>query len=494
MSFVVNDVRTGTYLDSVALMRIAAAVKAGDGVEDCGLMMATPANKRIMADAGVLAKNGEAASPADLVIALRARDASAADAALAIARAALDKPSAAGAASRWAPRSLAAASDVTPGATLAIISVPGAFAAVEASKAIARGLNVLMFSDNVPLADEVALKRAARDAGVLMMGPDCGTAILGGVPLAFANVVPRGDIGIVGASGTGIQEVSCLIGQLGAGISQAIGTGGRDLKAEVGGITTLMAIDLLDHDPATRHIVLVSKPPAAEVERIVLDRIARSSKPATICFLGGGSTYMPQNARIAGTLTAAAELATGRSLHSSDDPWQRPRERRPGKAIRGLFAGGTLCAEAQIVLLAEAPLEIMSNTPVPGARSRDAKTAGHLLLDLGAYEYTLGRPHPMIEPSVRDAPLIAALSDPHVGVVLLDCVLGYGGHRDPAGHLAAVLERRPRGGPLIVASVTGTDADPQSRAAQVARLEAAGVVVQRSNANAAAFAAVAIEG
>src|SRR5580704_9603583 len=97
----------------------------------------------------------------------------------------------------------------------------------------------MIFSDNVPIAEEASLKHEARERGLMVMGPDCGTAIIGGVPLAFANAVPRGDIGIIGASGTGIQEVSTLIARAGRGVRHAIGTGGRDMHAEVGGLTTL---------------------------------------------------------------------------------------------------------------------------------------------------------------------------------------------------------------------------------------------------------------
>jgi FdrA protein len=360
------------------------------------------------------------------------------------------------------------------------------------------GLNVMIFSDNVPIAEEAALKREARELGLLVLGPDCGTTIIGGTPLAFSNVVPRGDIGIIGASGTGIQEVSCLIARAGRGISHAVGTGGRDLKAEVGAITTLMAIDALDADAATSHIVLISKPPAESVARLVLDRVAKSPKSFTICFLGADALALPNNARPALTLKAAAESATGRPFGHLPTPRLRGRDGEGAKAgraesgrfVRGLFAGGTLCAEAQIVFR-RAGLAVSSNVPVPGAASIDAAAGGHVMIDLGDDEFTRGRPHPMIEPSVRDAPMRAALAELEVGVILLDVVLGYGSHPDPAGHLIAGLPRS--GGPPVVASVTGTDGDPQSRAAQVRKLAEAGVIVAESNADAAEIAIRAIQ-
>ncbi|MBV1694719.1 MAG: acyl-CoA synthetase FdrA [Hyphomicrobiales bacterium] len=488
---IVNEVRRGTYLDSVALMRMSRSIATLAGVEECGIMMATPANVRILADAGVLGPEGEAASAGDLVIAIRAKDAPTAGTALVAARRLLDQPRTMGtAAASWRPRTLRTALGVDPAANLALISVPGAFAAAEARKAIQRGLNVLLFSDNVALEDEIALKREAQAAGVLMMGPDCGTAIIAGVPLAFANVVPRGDIGIIGASGTGIQEVSSLIANLGGGISHAIGTGGRDLKAEVGGSTTLAALDLLDADPATRHVVIVSKPPAAAVARRVLDRVRRSPKTFTICFVGGADVAAPANARLVTTLEAAAFSAVGQ--HVPPLPTMAGMHApRPG-LIRGLYAGGTLCAEAQVVLR-EAGLSAASNIPIPGV-AHEADAAGrHTLLDLGDDAYTLGRPHPMIEPGVRDAPLAAALADPATAAVLLDCVLGLGGHPDPAGHLAAALAKRGTYAPLIIASVTGTEEDPQPRSQQVARLCEAGVLVAPSAAAAARLACQAVK-
>ena len=488
MSVIVNEVRRATYLDSIVLMRIAREVAALPGVEEAGLMIGTPANKEILRDAGILGPEGGSAEPGDLILALRAADAPAGASALAAARALIDQPSGLGAAAAVeASRTLRAAVQRLPAANLALISVPGDFAVAEARKALELGLHTMIFSDNVPLAAEAALKRDARDRGRFVMGPDCGTAIIAGVPLGFANVVPRGDIGIIGASGTGIQEVSCLIARAGRGVSHAIGTGGRDLKAEIGAITTLMAIDALDADPATKHVVLVSKPPAAAVASAVLARVAKSPKPFTICFLGAENVALPDNARVAVTLDAAADMALGVA------PGRRPPSLphlAEGKLVRGLYAGGTLCSEAQIVFR-QGGLAVASNVPVPGATLVPAGHE-HAMIDLGDDAFTRGRPHPMFEPSVRDAPLAEALADPRVGLVLLDVVLGYGGHPDPAGHLAALLAGQNIR-PVIIASVIGTDADPQPRDAQVRTLADAGVIVADSNA-AAAQAAIAALG
>jgi len=490
MSVVLNEVRRATYFDSIVLMRISRQITGLPGVEEAGLILGTPANKDILRDAGILGPEGDGAEPGDLILALRAKDAAAGAAALAEAKRLLEAPrEAATHAGLNAFRSFRTAMRDLPDANLALISVPGHFATAEARKALALGMNVMIFSDNVPIADEAAIKHEARDRGLFVMGPDCGTAIIGGVPLAFANVVPRGEIGIIGASGTGIQEVSCLIARAGHGVSHAIGTGGRDLNAEVGAITTLMAIDALDADARTKHIVLISKPPETSVAKLVLDRVARSEKPFTICFLGAADLALPPNARAAATLKDAADLSLGRAAELPLASAPAVRATR-GKAVRGLFAGGTFCAEAQIVF-GQRGLSVASNVPVPGARPLRGATDGHVLIDLGDDEFTRGRPHPMIDPAVRDRPIVDALADRAVGVLLIDVVLGYGAHADPAAHLVRVLGER-KDGPLVIASVTGTDGDPQPRSVQVEKLVAAGVAVAESNAEAAEMAIAAI--
>lgn len=488
MSAVLNSVRRGYYADSVALMRVSRSVAALAGVEAASLMIGTPSNKALLRESGLLAKAGEGAQPDDLVIAVRAGTAAAAKAAVEEAGRLLEaRPAQRGGDGFPRSRGFAAASAALPKANLALISVPGAFAAAEARRALESGLHVMMFSDNVPVADEVALKRLALAKGLLMMGPDCGTSIIGGAPLAFANAVPRGDVGIVSASGTGLQEVSSLLSRAGRGVSQGIGVGGRDLTDEVGGLMSLAALDALDADPATRHIVIISKPPSARVAKKLLARVARSRKPVTVCLLGAHGAKLPRNAEFAPTLLAAAERAAGKRIRGAT---HRPRAGRKGW-IRGLFCGGTLCAEAQLVLQ-EAGLEVRSNAPVPGARESKGKATGHVLLDLGDDEYTQGRPHPMIAPDLRNQMLGTALADPRVGVILLDVVIGYGAHADPAGLIAAEIRRARRSGALVIASVTGTDGDPQGYGRQVASLREAGVLVAGSNAEAAAAATASL--
>lgn len=484
-------IRRQFYLDSVALMRMSRTLASEEGVFEAAMMMGTPANLEILSNAGLLDLTTDDQTesdigPGDLVITVRADTQANALQALEQAEHLLSQPLQTSKGRAWQPRSIRSAALEHPDANLVLISVPGAFAVSEARKAIRRGLHAMIFSDNVPLEDEAALKQEARDLGVLVMGPDCGTCVINGVPLAFANQLPRGEIGIVGASGTGIQEVSCLLAEMGQGISHAIGVGGRDMSSAVKGISTLMAIDALDADEATRHIVLVCKPPAAEVATLALQRISESTKPFTICFIGGQSPQLPANAQWANTLMAAAEKAANATLTAKGHTF-RADVVNEGSLIRGLFCGGTLCAEAQVMCLA-AGIEVTSNAAIPGVSS-DLESGASTLIDLGADEYTQGKPHPMIDPAVRDQLLIEALVDSRTAVVLVDVVIGYGAHADPAGQLIKSLPADYEVSKIpIIASVTGTEQDPQVRSRQIAILQEGGVHVAESNAVAAKIA------
>jgi len=445
---ILNRIRRGFYADSVALMRIAREL--GKGGVEASLMIGTPSNKALLKESGLLAKEGESARPDDLIIAVRGKKA---EAALALAEELL------GSGSSDAPGgnypTFDSLGSVPEGMNLVLISVPGDYAAAEARRALERGLHAMVFSDNVPIAEEVALKDLALKRGLLLMGPDCGTAIIAGTPIAFANAVPRGDIGIVSASGTGLQEVSCLLARSGRGISHGIGVGGRDLSREVGGRMTLAAMDALEADRGTKRIIVISKPPAPSVAKKILRKVERLSKPVTLCLLGSPEKKFRK------TLEEAAGF--------------KPKKHFKAKArgsIRGLFCGGTLCAEARIVLAEQGAR--------PGAND---------LVDLGADEFTRGRPHPMIEPSLRTGPLEKALREKGVGVVLLDVVIGYGAHPDPAGLVADVVRKT---GKVVIASVTGTEDDPQVYSKQVKTLQDAGVIVAESNAQAARIAAAAV--
>ena len=496
-SVVVNEVRRGFYLDSVALMQLSAELATLPEVEDAVAMNGTPSNLGIMREAGLLAPPGESAGPNDLVVAVRAGDRGAGEAALVRARSALAREIASDEAREWRPRTLDGAVDRMGDANLVLVSTPGAHAVREARRALDRGLNVMLFSDNVPLEAERALKERAHALGLLVMGPDCGTAYIGGAPIAFANIVPRGRVGVIAASGTGLQEVAVLLARAGAGISHGIGVGGRDLSDAIGGVSTLDAVDLLASDRGTDHLVLVSKPPGPRTARLVFERLAASGKPCTAAVFGADAIEAPPGGPVlVPTLRDAVERATGRPIAPGYDAGEEARSAAqrigPGRRVlRGLFCGGTLATEAHAVLAA-AGIGAVSGPAVPPPSAAPGSNAPHAVIDLGADEYTVGRPHPMIDPALRTAKLREALADPRVAVVLLDVVLGLGAHPDPARPVRdAVLDA---GGdrPAVVASVCGTGDDPQDRERQAATLAHAGVAVAPSNADAAAVAAAIV--
>jgi len=462
-------------------MQISAQVQRSDDVEAALIAMATELNLGLAATMGFQPPSG--AGPNDLLIAIRASDQSA----LLQARAAVDaaltaRPaSTAGLGAEQAPRTTAAAVRAS-GPGLALISVPGRFAFTEAMDALDAGCDVMIFSDNVPVEEEVLLKDVAADRDLLVMGPDCGTAIIGGVGLGFANAVGAGPIGLVAASGTGAQQLVCLLDHADVGVSAALGVGGRDLSAAVGGRSARAALAALDADAATQLIVVVSKPPDPAVAADLRDFAAGLTTPVQFAFVGPG---MPD-------LSAATAAAlTALDLAVPDWPkWAGPPAPPRGGYIRGLFAGGTLCDEAMVIATGLlGPIE--SNIPLrPELRLAPLGAAtGHAMIDFGDDDLTIGRAHPMIDQSLRLERLAVEAADPAVALLMVDVVLGHGAHPDPAAELAPVIAAvRERRGPAVVVSLLGTRADPQGLDRQAAALQAAGAHVFGSNAAAARFA------
>jgi succinyl-CoA synthetase alpha subunit len=496
------------YKDSVAAMRIARTASASAGVQRVSLLMGTPANKDILAQAGLLEPGLAAASPMDMMIVIEGAD-HAVEPALAQIEDLLDQrePEPSCGAVRAGPRSLALGLERIQGANLAQISVPGPYAGAEALKALRHGLHVFLFSDNVPLAEERALKDLAARKSLLLMGPDCGTALIAGIPLGFANSVRRGSIGLVGASGTGMQELSCRIHALGEGISHGIGTGSRDVSAEIGGTTLLQGLALLARDPGTRIIVIVSKPPAPAVAERAIAAARACGKPVVVLFLGselaGGGVYAV--ATLEEAALAALALARGET--------PGPAAAVPAGAaeiatltgsqryLRGLYSGGTYCTEAQLVWK-EAGIAAWSNAPVDEAQRlrQCGQSRDHTAIDLGAGGFTTGRPHPMIDFSSRTARLLQEARDPGVAAVVLDVVLGHGAHPDPASELApavraarAIAAREGRN-LLVLGFLCGTEADPQGLEAQRESLIAAGMRLLPNSTAAARFAASIVKG
>jgi FdrA protein len=497
-----NVVRKGDYHDSVTLMRLTRDLELVHGVRRGAAMMGTPSNRALLRDAGLLTPDGDSASPNDLIIAVEADDMAAGHAGAQAAATVLhaSRPVTHTSPTMYRPRTLRAALKMLDAANLALISVPGPYAGFEAMKALRAGLHVMLFSDNVPLATEIELKRLALAKGLLMMGPDCGTAIINGIPLGFANVVPRGRIGLAAASGTGLQEVSCLIAAAGEGISHAIGVGGRDLSDEVGGPMMSQALDILVADPATEVVCMLGKPPGSRTWEHMQDRLEQLEKPCVL-HRAGSVCDVSSSWHVATTLEDAAQAAVALSRHLEPKPTeftipsreievliaQATRLIQPGQRfVRGIYAGGTLAYEALTLLQAK----LLGVIPGMGGEGE-----GHSVVDLGEDVFTVGRPHPMIDGTLRREWILKSMQDASTAVILLDVVLGYGAHPDPVGELLPAIQQATRlaqaaGRHLaLVASVCGTEQDPQRRSAQIDALRAHGVIVMPSNAQAARLAA-----
>ncbi len=493
MTAVRVEVRPGAYFDSVVLMQLQRSLLALPAVLDAGVVMGTDANKELLDQSGLLLPEAQAAKADDLIIVVKAEDAEAAESALsqvdellARRRTVVEQ--------EYRPKSIEAAAQMLPDANWVLVSVPGRYAAGVTRQALRLGKHVFLYSDNVPLGDEIALKQMAVEKGLLVMGPDCGTAIINGVGLGFANRVRRGPIGVVAAAGTGLQMVTSRIHQLGGGITHGIGTGGRDVSQPVGAVTAKQGLDLLARDPETRVIVLISKPPAPKVAVELLRMAQRAGKPVVVDFIG----YAPparrlDNLHFASTLDEAAELAVQLATPGGQPVGQAQGTALPNldrfapsqKYLRGLYSGGTLAYEALLLLQGYLP-GVYSNTPLEEEyRLKDSLVSqAHTIVDLGEDEFTVGRLHPMLDNDLRIRRLRQEAEDPEVAVILLDVVLGYGAHPDPASELApAIAEVKARAEEAgryleVVAAVIGTDEDPQDLNAQVKQLEKAGVCVK----------------
>jgi FdrA protein len=500
-------IRKNQYYDSLFLMGINKRLSEVQGVQQTAVLMGSANNKRLLSDIGIQDAQIDAAQPNDLIVAVIAESPRIVDEVLGR----LDEWLQAGL--EGAPiSSLHTLEDglaYKPKANLVVISVPGEYAAREAHKALAAGLNVFLFSDNVPVEEELELKQFAAQQRLLVMGPDCGTSLIGGVGLGFANVVRKGPIGAIGAAGTGLQEFTSQVHNAGLGISHAIGTGSHDLSDTIGGTTTFTALEALEADPQTQVIAVISKPPGARTLERLIERFKICRKPAIGCLLGtrvelnGASTVFQCARTIDEAVYLAIERAGGKptslpNLLTPEELAWATREKAgwspEQQYLRGLFAGGTFCYQSQQILQ-DAGIAVYSNAPLD-QKTRLANpdhSLEHTVVDMGADYYTVGKPHPMIDSTWRKQRILVESRDPQVAILLLDFILGYNASMDPGGELLdAILEarevaRQRRGSLAVVASISGTEGDPQDVSRQVKMLEDSGVVVFRSNAKAAYF-------
>jgi FdrA protein len=505
-----NIVKEGRYFDSVLLLRVSQRASEFDGVRKVQVVMATDSNKQILKDLGLYEDKLDRATPNDLVISLDADKDKVAEVVKKIEneltgeRRRIEK--------EYFPKSLETALERLPDATLVAVSIPGEHAHREASEALDRGLNLFIFSSNVPLDKELDLKKRGREKGLLVMGPDCGTAIINGVIMGFGNVIDRGPVGIVAASGTGIQQATTLLQRMEVGTSHAIGTGSNDLSEKIGGITMIEGIKRLEEDEETELILLISKPPAQSIEEKVLEYVEKNvTKPVVVNFFG----REPETVDKAGlfyveTLEEAAVKAVNilkgedytrqkypRSFNSmielAEKEWKKLSDEQ--MYIRGLYSGGTLSSEAQFILK-DLIGYAYSNSPLNlRYKLEDSnKSVKNTFVDLGGEEFVAGRLHPMIDPTIRRHRILQEMRDQEMAVLLLDVVIGYGSNEDPAGALLQEIKEakkvfEERGGYLpVVATVVGTELDPQNLTEQEGKLKDAGVVVLPSNAQAVAVA------
>jgi succinyl-CoA synthetase alpha subunit len=499
-------IRKNQYYDSVFLMTVNRRMSEVKGVQQTAVLMGSPANKKLLVDINIQDARIDAAKPNDLIVAVIAKTPAIVENVLGRLDEWLDaiqenSPS-------ISVKTLEDGLTIKPGANLAVISVPGEYAAREAKKSLEAGLNVFLFSDNVSIEDELELKQFAATRGLIVMGPDCGTSLIGGVGVGFANVVRRGPIGAIGAAGTGLQEFTSQVHNAGSGISHAIGTGSHDLSESINGLTTLAAMDAMEADHQTRVIALISKPPAPSTLISLLERIKLCKKSVVGCFLGvdpglisgvpnlHASSTIDEAVRISISLSndqahmPEAELSSAESTQILKEKTAWSPEQ---KYLRAILAGGTFCYQSQQILRA-AGLVAYSNSPFDQKYllADPDRSIDNSIVDMGADFYTVGKPHPMIDGTLRKARILAEGLDPRVAVIYLDFILGYNASLDPVGELLdSILEARrlsrQRGGSLtVVASVCGTDSDPQDINFQIKMLKEAGALVFRSNALASA--------
>lgn len=484
-------VKKGSYHDSVVLMLLTNQISTIEGVKKVSIMMATPANKDIYKQSGLDTEELQGATANDMVVVADVDDDSILDTIMAEVDEFFKKQSTANADKKGSEsvKSWDKALEKLPDANLAVISIPGAYAALEADRALDEGMNVFMFSDNVTVEDEVKLKQKAHEKGLAVMGPDCGTGIIQGVPVAFTNNVTPGAIGIIGASGTGIQELTTIIDRLGEGVKNAIGTGGRDLSTEVGGITMMDMIEAMESDESVKVLIIISKPPAKEVRDRISDRLSNFKKPVVTLFLGEKPEYHEENFYHTYTLDEAARLAVG-LVRGEEVKEGEVKTDRSGffkaeekKTIKAYYSGGTLAGEAAMLIKDALDMKV----PPQKAEGYMLKTDGHIVVDLGDDVYTQGKPHPMIDPAKRIECMQEAIDDDSTGVILLDIMLGYGSHEDMAGVLLpTITELRDKAKAagrkvFFVATVCGTRRDFQGYDEAVNKLKEAGVIVCETN-------------
>ena len=492
------------YIDSLETLFATTVLNDQPGIEMGYIGMCNSTFRDVITDIGLMTDEIAACSENDYVIVAEAESQEAFDLAVAEVDKSMETKDSGQETAEYDTTDAALAAH--PEVNLVQIAVPGDCALEEAKKALNAGKHICVFSNNVPFEDEREMKELAREKGLLCMGPDCGVANINGSALVLSSINNRGPFGIVGASGTGIQHVAAILHEAGSGVTQTIGVGGNDLKDPIGGISMLMGLDALEHDPETKYIIVISRKPGEKTLPVICDKLKSLSKPCVVLFMGcereiveaTGSVWA-ENLDDCG-IKALQLIGVDYSLGTEEELDAIAREAVEGMApeqkyVRGGYSGGTYMDEAMHAMYGEIG-DVWSNCPLnPDYQLKDSyQSVENTVIDYGEEEFTLGRPHPAIDPSIRKPAVLREASDPKVAVICLDFILTPPGHPDPAGYLVEDIKKAQemaaeRGGKLVfIASVLGTTADFQNIRVQEQELRDAGVIVCTSNARAARLA------
>lgn len=493
-----NYIEKNRYYDSVFLMKIARKLAQADDVENASIGMGTPLNKETITDLGLNTEDMGSAGPNDLIIAIKAKDKNACDNAKEEFTRLVNEKNSSSLKNGY--RSISSAKNAVADSNLAIISVAGKYAAIEAKRALMNDMNVFMFSDNVDISEEVELKKLAKEKGKFMMGPGCGLSFINGVAIGLCSMVNRGDIGIAGASGSGIQEVMILLHRNGFGISHAIGTGGRDMSDEVGGITMIQSIKALDVDEGTKVIALISKPPAKSAFINVIEAIKKCSKPVVVHFLNGDNAILKENGILYGetfdeTAKMLMELSCGHKVEVKKifenelNIAEEIKKFAPSqKYFRAILCGGSLTDET-LILWNKKGKDLYSNVAIDKKLmlSDPFVSYKNSIIDIGDEAFTKGRAHVAIDPTARVNRFIKEARDKETAIIYLDFLLGYALHSDPATVMAEAIIKEKENAKkegrhlLVIATICGSDMDPQDFEKQAKILKDAGVILLDTN-------------
>lgn len=487
-----NLIISNKYYDSATLMLLTNQIKENLNLKtnEISVMMGTEMNKKIMENSDLLNEIGKGANSGDILIGIKS---------------ALDNQKILNMVDSLLNQEIdnknseqLEINSVDDGiknykdTNFAVVSLPGSYAAREVKKLLKAKKHVLLFSDNIDIKDEIELKDLAIENDLLMMGPDCGTAIIKGVGLGFSNRVNKGSIGIVAASGTGLQEVATIISNNSGGISYAFGTGGRDIKESVGGRMMLYCLDLLIKDEETETIVIVSKPPSKNVIEKIINKVKNIKKPVVACFLGEDiSVLQSTNIVLCETLeeTAIKVLELNGIKYSDsfdmDKILKMISSDKKNGYIRGVYCGGTLAYEA-LLMLEKQNIEIYSNLSKCEERRLKVndKSLYNTILDMGEDEYTVGKPHPMINSSSRNEQLLKEAEDESVGIIIADIELGYGANDFAADELGETIKqiKTMRSDLVFIVVICGSKQDYQDYNLKKNLLIMSGAIVVNSNA------------